>query len=92
MKLKNLEEYKKKCPHQWKEWVGDKIVTVLYFNKQGLEKDKLKELTELNDSDFIKGLGRMIDIGDILFDENAKGRKYFIPKNLRGELDKMYNF
>ncbi len=88
--MKTLNEYKEKCPAQWNWGPGYRILMVLYFEGEGgLRKDKLEELTELNNKDFSKGLSGVVEVKDIRFDEDQKGRKYFLDDGDRKAMNKI---
>ena len=89
--MKSLEEYKKSCPKQWEMGIGYRIVMVLFFedkNKKGLEIDKLKELTELDNNKFKNTLDFLTKTGEVM--PNKSLNSYSLGDKLREALSNVY--
>lgn len=92
--MKTLEEYKEKCPSQWKNGTGHRILMALYFEdkeSKGLKIDKLRKLTELPDSIFNNSIGFLTKTQEVRFNETTNRRIYFLEDKLRHAFTSIYD-
>ncbi len=93
--MKSLEDFKIECPASWKGFgPGWRTVAVIYFfdnDGRGLSKKELSEKIELNDDELKRGLGAMQQTNEILFRENATGRRYYLEPKTREAFKGLYN-
>lgn len=89
--MKTLEEFKERYPEQWGISTGNRILIALFFQDKGLKKDRLIELTGLDDPFFSECLAHLQENREITFNETSKERFYSLEQKTRDALENFYN-